>query len=82
MKHYTIDELDQYKHRDMNTISRLACRIHLCICSRCRKQMSELYHDDTLLLEIRDSLNMLDVEQNSMTYQKIGTTIHDFMNKG
>ena len=82
MKHYTRETLDQYRHRDMNLISRLICRIHLCICPRCRKQMLDLYHDDALLIEIKESLNMLNFEHNSMTYQKIGTTIRDFMDKG
>lgn len=81
MKHYTTEELDQYRHRDMNLISRLICRVHLCICSHCRKQMSELHHDDALLIEIRDSLNMLNIEHNPATYQKIGTTIRDLTNK-
>lgn len=77
MKHYTSEELDQFRHKDMNFLLRFICRVHLCICSRCRDQMSQLHYDDTLLKKIRDSLNKLKVEPNSATYQKINTTIHD-----
>jgi len=77
MKHYTSEELDQYRNKDMNFILRLICRVHLSLCTHCRKQMSDLYHDDALLVKLKDSLNMLNVEPNAVTYQKLDTTIHE-----
>ena len=82
MKHYTSEELDQYRHRDMNLFLRFFCCVHLCICSGCRKQMSQLHHDDALLMKIKDSLETLKAEPNFSTYQKINTTIHNQMEKG
>ncbi len=81
MKHYTREELDQYRHKDMSFILRLICRAHLSICSQCRQKLSKLHDDDTLLRRLKDSLNMLNIESNSLTYQKIDTTIHELTNK-
>ena len=50
MKHYTTEELDQYRHRDMNLISRLICRVHLCICSHLSNKMSLFHQYDYLLI--------------------------------
>ena len=82
MKHYTSEELDQYRHRDMNVFSRFFCGAHLCICARCRNQLSQLHHDDALLMKIKDSLEKLKAEPNFVTYQKINTTIHNQMEEG
>ena len=82
MKHYTSEELDQYRHKDMNFILRLICRIHLCVCSSCREQMALLNHDDQLLMKIKNSINKLKIEPNSVTYRKIGTTIYDEVERG
>ncbi|MBN2641078.1 MAG: hypothetical protein JXR78_05465 [Victivallales bacterium] len=43
--------------------------------------MTDLQHDDALLTKLKDSLNMLKVEPNVATYQKICSTIHDLVNK-
>lgn len=82
MKHYTSEELDQYRHKDMNFVLRFICFVHICICSGCREQMSQLHYDDTLLIKIKDSLNKLKMEPNSVTYQKIDTTIYGEVKKG
>jgi len=82
MKHYTSEELDQYRHKDMNFILRFICRIHLCFCSDCRAAMLQLRHDDTLLLKIKNSMNKLKIEANPVTYQKINTTIHNGIKNG
>lgn len=81
MKHYTSEELDRYRNRDMNFILRLICRVHLCVCPDCRKKMVDLHNDDALLIKLKDSLNMLKVEPNVATYQKICSTIHDLVSK-
>jgi hypothetical protein len=81
MKHYTREELDRCRNKDMNFILRLICRIHLCVCPHCRRQMTDLQHDDALLTKLKDSLNMLKAEPNVATYQKICSTIHDLANK-
>jgi len=82
MKHYNCEELDLYRHKDMNWMSRIICRVHLYYCASCREQMSQLQHDDQLLLEIKDSINMLKIEPNSTTYRIIGTAIHEDTGKG
>ena len=56
MKHYSKEELEQYRRQTMPLLARLACAAHLHDCSDCSKTLAELLDDDSLVSDIRDSL--------------------------
>ncbi|MGN0879216.1 MAG: hypothetical protein ACI4WT_07155 [Oligosphaeraceae bacterium] len=56
MKHYSKEELEQYRRQTMPLLARLACAAHLRDCSDCAHTLAELLDDDSLVSDIRDSL--------------------------
>lgn len=56
MKHYSKEELEQYRRQTMPLLARLACAAHLHDCSDCVKTLAELLDDDSLVSDIRNSL--------------------------
>ena len=61
MKHYTSEQLDQFKHGDMTLVQRFVCRIHLHICSDCRKQLNSIADDDSFVSELKNAVKQFDV---------------------
>ena len=56
MKHYSKEELEQYRRQTMPLLARLACAARLHDCSDCAKTLAELLDDDSLVSDIRNSL--------------------------
>ena len=59
MRHYTREELDRFRHKDMGLFSRFICTGHLVLCSSCRNLLKILSEDDALLNELREHLSRL-----------------------
>jgi hypothetical protein len=53
MKHYTVDDLDRFRHGDLGPLATLRCRLHLWRCGACRQHLEGLAGDDRLLAEMR-----------------------------
>ena len=58
MKHYTVEELDQYRHCGLSILERIQCKAHLKTCPECRQKLEELSADDILIDELRSSLRI------------------------
>ena len=56
MPHYTKEELELYRHGNMNVLGRIQCAAHLKNCPECRKLMQELHDDDAFVGELCESL--------------------------
>ncbi len=59
-KHYTKEELDFYRNRQMSVLGRISCASHLETCPECAKLMEELKADDELIKELRASVQVYD----------------------
>ena len=51
--HYTKEQLDMYRNKDMALLSRMNCACHLEVCEECRELLKTLKESDTLLNELR-----------------------------
>lgn len=58
MKHFSKPELDRYIHKDMNILSRFVLSVHLNKCDACYKLLEELRHDDEILVNIREGIEL------------------------
>ncbi len=56
MRHYTQDELDLFRHKEMSVLGRINCASHLKECKECVKLLEELEENDKLLQEVVDSV--------------------------
>ena len=56
MSHYSKEDLDQYRHRTMSVLRRIACGAHLKHCAECARRLQELEADDQFVAEIQDSV--------------------------
>ncbi len=56
MRHYTQDELDLFRHKEMSVLGRINCASHLKECPKCAKLLEELEENDKLLQEVRNSV--------------------------
>jgi hypothetical protein len=61
MKHYTQEQLDQYKHGDMSIIGKLTCKMHLCFCQKCSDQLRTISEDDSFMSELKNAVKTFDV---------------------
>ncbi len=60
MKHYTKEELELYRNKEMSVLGRISCSAHLKECPRCAKLFSELETEDAFVTELRSSLQLFD----------------------
>lgn len=58
MKHYTKEELDQYRNGGMSVLRKISCTAHLQKCKACAKLLRELEADDQLLRDLRGSVEL------------------------
>ena len=56
MSHYTKEELEQYRNKEMPVIKRLNCAAHLKECASCATLLAELDDDAAFVSRLRDSL--------------------------
>lgn len=70
MKHYSKEELEQYRRQTMPLLARLACAAHLRDCSDCAHTLAELLDDDSLVSDIRDSLRRYAQASDTTIYPK------------
>lgn len=56
MRHYTEDELELFRHKEMSVLGRINCASHLKECSACAKLLAELEENDKLVQEVRNSM--------------------------
>lgn len=75
MKHYTIEELDRYRHGDMNTLIRISCASHLKRCEVCRNLLETLTQDDILLEIVRKNLARFQVVSNELLREECKSTL-------
>ena len=60
MKHYTKEELELYRNKEMSVLGRISCSAHLKECSSCARLFKELETEDAFVTELRDSLQLFD----------------------
>ena len=58
MAHYTREDLELYRNREMSVLKRIACASHLKECPECARLLRELEADDRLIAEIRFSVEL------------------------
>lgn len=58
MAHYTREELELYRSKQMSVLKRIACASHLKECAGCARLLRELDEDDHLIAEIRSSVEL------------------------
>ena len=58
MPHYTKEELELYRNKQMSLLKRIACAAHLKECPECARLLRELDDDDRLIAEIRSSVEL------------------------
>lgn len=56
IKHYTKEELDLYRNKDMSVLGRINCASHLKICPECSRLLDELAEDDKFISALKDSI--------------------------
>lgn len=60
MKHYTKEELELYRNREMSVLGRICCSSHLAECTECAKLLAELKTEDAFVAELRESVKCFD----------------------
>ena len=56
MKHYTKEELEQYRNGEMTVFGKMKCAAHLKECDSCATLLAELDDDTAFVGKLRDSL--------------------------
>ena len=57
-EHYTLEELELYRHKEMSVLGRVQCMAHLRECPECRALLDELENDDEIVKEMRESIKI------------------------
>lgn len=60
MKHYLIEDLEQYRNHEMSLLKRALCRFHVSHCFECSSLIKELEEQDQLTEQIQQALNDLE----------------------
>ena len=60
MKHYTKEELELYRNKEMSVLGRINCAMHLRECPDCAKLLKELEKEDAFVTELRNSFQLFD----------------------
>ncbi|MBR4674665.1 MAG: hypothetical protein IKP00_09385 [Victivallales bacterium] len=60
VKHYTKEELELYRSKEMPFISRMKCTDHLKQCVECASLLKELETEDAFVAELRESIKLFD----------------------
>ena len=60
MKHYTKEELELYRNKQMPLLQRMGCAAHLKKCVECASLLKELEAEDAFVSELRESLKLFD----------------------
>ena len=58
VKHYTKEELELYRHKEMPLLSRMRCATHLKQCVECASLLKELETEDAFVAELRESIRL------------------------
>lgn len=77
MKHYTQEQLDQYKHGDMNIANRLVCKLHLQFCLKCRNQYNDLSQDDTFIANLKKAVSTFDIPPDENELKTLCSIFND-----
>ncbi len=56
MKHYTKEELEQYRNKGMSVFARIKCAAHLKECPSCAMLLAELEEDAAFVGRLRESI--------------------------
>jgi hypothetical protein len=56
MKHYSKEELDLYRNKEMSVLGRLSCSAHLKSCPECSALLEELTEDDKFIKNLKESI--------------------------
>ena len=59
-KHYTKEELELYRNKQMPLLQRISCAAHLKKCVECASLLKELEAEDAFVSELRESLKLFD----------------------
>ena len=69
-KHYTKEDLELFRNRQMSVLGRLTCQAHLKECPECAALLKELSEDDDFVRRIRDSARIYEAILNSEPAEK------------
>ena len=69
-KHYTMEELELYRHKKMSLLGSIQCAGHLRECPECRSLLDELENDDVFVQELRESLKIYGETAVKLTNEK------------
>lgn len=56
MKHYSKEELDMFRNKELSLLGQIICSAHLRECRQCMNMLRELEEEDRLLDELRNSI--------------------------
>ncbi|MBO5900176.1 MAG: hypothetical protein J6Q80_05520 [Lentisphaeria bacterium] len=56
MKHYTKEDLELYRNKEMSVLGRLSCSSHLKSCPECSALLAELEEDDKFIRNLKESI--------------------------
>ena len=56
MKHYSKEELDLFRNKEMSILGRINCSAHIKNCPECTKLLNELAEDDKFISDLKDSI--------------------------
>lgn len=71
MKHYSLENLEEYRNRTLPHLSRFLCWFHLLFCKRCQLRLRRLREDDIFVAELRTALKTMAVPDNPAEYQRL-----------
>lgn len=58
MKHYSKEELEMYRNRELGVWNQMVCKAHLKKCVECRASLQNLDKEDTLLRTLKKSVRL------------------------
>ncbi len=59
MKHYSKEELELYRNRELGLWNQMVCRAHLKKCTQCRTLLQRLEKDNPLLNSLKEGVRIL-----------------------
>jgi len=73
MKHYTVEELDRFRNKDMSVLARIKCSEHLKKCDLCRALLGNLHLDDMFVADLQNALKLMNDQsrQCETTFKKL-----------
>ena len=74
-KHYTKEDLEFFRNRQMSVLGRLTCQAHLKECPECAALLKELSEDDDFIRQLRASARLYEVLINNTPAHETRKTV-------